>query len=116
MKQVNWGTTGIKVPAVAMGCMRMAGLEVKDAVNMIEKSVEEGVNFFDHADIYGRGKSEEVFAEALTHTSIRREDLFLQSKCAIVPGIMYDFSKEHIIEAVEGSLLSLIHISITVLR
>ena len=104
MKQVNWGTTGIKVPAIAMGCMRMANVEVTDAVHMIEKAVEEGVNFFDHADIYGRGKSEEVFAEALTRTSIRREDLFLQSKCAIVPGVMYDFSKEHIIASVEGSL------------
>lgn len=104
MKQVNWGTTGIKVPAIAMGCMRMANVEVTDAVHMIEKAVEEGVNFFDHADIYGRGKSEEVFAEALARTSIRREDLFLQSKCAIVPGVMYDFSKEHIIASVEGSL------------
>lgn len=104
MKQVNWGATGIKVPAVAMGCMRMADVEVTDAVHMIEKAVEEGVNFFDHADIYGRGKSEEVFADALARTSIRREDLFLQSKCAIVPGVMYDFSKEHIIASVEGSL------------
>lgn len=104
MKKVNWGATGNKVPAIAMGCMRMAGVEVNDAAYMIEKALEEGVNFFDHADIYGRGKSEEVFAEALKRTSIRREDLFLQSKCAIVPGVMYDFSKEHIIESVEGSL------------
>ena len=43
MKQVNWGTTGIKVPAIAMGCMRMANVEVTDAVHMIEKAVEEGV-------------------------------------------------------------------------
>lgn len=104
MKKVNLGTTGLKVSAVAMGCMRMSEIEESEAVRMLEKSIECGVDFFDHADIYGRGKSEEIFANALEKTDIRREDIFLQSKCAIVPGVMYDFSKEHIIKSVEGSL------------
>ncbi|KFN91212.1 aldo-keto reductase family oxidoreductase [Tetragenococcus muriaticus PMC-11-5] len=60
--------------------------------------------FFDHADIYGQGECEEIFAKSLANTSIKREDLFIQSKCGIVPGKMYDFSKEHIIESVNGSL------------
>lgn len=104
MKKVNLGTTGLKVPAVAMGCMRMGEIEENKAVKMLEKSIECGVNFFDHADIYEGGKSEEIFANALKKTDIQREDIFLQSKCAIVPGVMYDFSKEYIIKSVEGSL------------
>lgn len=104
MKKVNLGTTGLTVPAIAMGCMRMGEIEENKAVKMLEKSIECGVNFFDHADIYEGGKSEEIFANALKKTDIQREDIFLQSKCAIVPGVMYDFSKDYIIKSVEGSL------------
>ena len=104
MKTVNLGTTGLSVPAIAMGCMRMGDIELDKAVQMIEKSMDCGVNFFDHADIYAGGASEEKFAKALKQTDIRREEIFLQSKCAIIPGVMYDFSKEHIIKSVEGSL------------
>ena len=84
--------------------MRMGEIEENKAVKMLEKSIECGVNFFDHADIYEGGKSEEIFANALKKTDIQREDIFLQSKCAIVPGVMYDFSKDYIIKSVEGSL------------
>ena len=104
MKKVNLGTTGLTVPAIAMGCMRMGETNTENAAKMIEKSMECGVNFFDHADIYEEGKSEEIFSEALQKTGIKREDIFLQSKCAIVPGVMYDFSKDYIIKSVEGSL------------
>lgn len=104
MKTVNLGTTGLSVPAIAMGCMRMGDIELDKAVQMIEKSMDCGVNFFDHADIYAGGASEEKFAKALKQTDIRREEIFLQSKCAIIPGVMYDFSREHIIKSVEGSL------------
>lgn len=104
MKQVNWGTSGQKVSAVALGCMRIESLEKKAAPAYLEKAVELGINFFDHADIYGAGRCESVFAEALAQTAIRREDIWVQSKCAIVPGVMYDFSKEHILQAVDGIL------------
>lgn len=60
--------------------------------------------FFDHADIYGGGECENIFASALAKTSIKREELFIQTKCGIVPGVMFDFSKKHITESVEGSL------------
>ena len=66
--------------------------------------MELGMNFFEHADIYGNGKCESLFAEAFERTEFRREDIILQSKCGIVPGVMYDFSKEHIIKCVENSL------------
>ncbi len=61
-------------------------------------------NFFDHADIYGRGECETIFGKVMKEIGCKREDLFIQSKCGIVPGVMYDFSKQHILEAVDGSL------------
>ncbi|RGW12987.1 aldo/keto reductase [Enterococcus asini] len=102
MKQVNLGPNEIGVPAVVLGCMRIT--EAKDPVAVIETAMENGINFFDHADIYGGGKCEEIFAKAFKQTQYKREDIFLQSKCGIVPGVMYDFSKEHIIKSVEDSL------------
>ena len=102
MKQVNLGPNEIGVPAVVLGCMRIT--EAENPVAVIETAMENGINFFDHADIYGGGKCEEIFAKAFKETQYKREDIFLQSKCGIVPGVMYDFSKEHIIKSVEDSL------------
>lgn len=88
---------------IILGCMRIIE-PGKNPVKVIETAYENGINFFDHADIYGAGQCETIFAEALAQTSIRREDIYLQSKCAIRPGVAFDFSKEHIIKSVEGSL------------
>lgn len=93
----------IQASQIILGCMRIIE-PGKNPVKVIETAYENGINFFDHADIYGAGKCETVFAEALAQTSIRREDIYLQSKCAIRPGVAFDFSKEHIIKSVEGSL------------
>lgn len=102
MKNVQFGTTGIEVPSVILGCMRINNAE--DPVKVIETAVDNGITFFDHADIYGRGACETIFADALAKTEIKREDLFIQSKCGIVPGEMFDFSKEHILTSVDGIL------------
>ncbi|BCA85987.1 aldo/keto reductase [Enterococcus saigonensis] len=102
MKQVNFGPNELGVSSVVLGCMRIT--EAKDPVAVIQAAVENGINFFDHADIYGQGKCEEIFAEAFAKTDYKREDMFIQSKCGIVPGKMFDFSKEHIITCVEKSL------------
>lgn len=104
MKKVTWGASGIPVSAVALGCMRLERLNADEAARYLEKAVELGIDFFDHADIYGGGRCESLFAEALSRTSLRREDLWVQSKCAIVPGVCYDFSKEHILSSVDGIL------------
>ncbi|MDO4313073.1 MAG: aldo/keto reductase [Eubacteriales bacterium] len=104
MKKIKFGGTGLQVPAIAVGCMRINSVSLEKAAKLIEKAVELEVNFFDHADIYGGGECEEIFAKALSMTGVRREDIFVQSKCGIVPGVMFDFSKEHIIASVEGSL------------
>src|SRR5690554_3333663 len=88
---------------IILGCMRIANLEVSAVEQLIETALEVGVNFFDHADIYGGGRSEEVFAAALDKQPGLREQILIQTKCGIRPGL-YDFSKEHIIKSVEGSL------------
>lgn len=102
MKQVKFGSTGTLQPSIILGCMRMNSAE--DPVKVLQTAVDNGITFFDHADIYGQGECEKIFAKSLAKTAVKREDLFIQSKCGIVPGQMYDFSKEHIIEAVNGSL------------
>ena len=87
--------------------MRMASLRVEDAQRFIHTALDEGANFFDHADIYGRGKSEEVFADAIDMKQSVREKIILQSKCGIRWGVGYDFSKEYILESVDGILARL---------
>ena len=96
---------GGKIPAseIALGCMRISNLEPKAAENLVRTALDEGVTFFDHADIYGGGRSEEVFSEAIGMRPSVREKIVLQTKCAIHDGI-YDFSKEHILRSVDGSL------------
>jgi predicted oxidoreductase len=81
----------------------MADLSINDAAHVIESAREVGINLFDHADIYGGGKSEKVFAEALGMNPSIREGLFIQTKCGIRKGF-FDFSKEHILSSVDGSL------------
>ncbi|WP_161979024.1 aldo/keto reductase [Streptococcus sp. S784/96/1] len=102
MKQVI-GQTGVEGSRISLGCMRMAALDVADAEKVIATSLEAGINFIDHADIYGGGQSEERFRDAVTNLGIAREDLILQSKCGIQRGY-FDFSKDHILKSVDGIL------------
>lgn len=102
MKKILFGKTNEEVAAVSLGAMRIGNAE--DPVSVIETAIDQGITFFDHADIYGAGNSEKIFAKALKESKYDRSDVFLQSKVGIVPGKMYDFSKEHIIRSVEGIL------------
>lgn len=92
-------------PSVISGCMRFAGFD-RDGMNRyIHSAMEKGINFFDHADIYGDGRSEEIFGQAMEgDVSLKREDMIIQSKCGIRPGVCYDLSKEYIISSVDGIL------------
>lgn len=117
MKQISLGNGALEVPQIGLGCMRITGLETKQAVReLIDTAMDQGINFFDHADIYAKGEAERVFGEAITPAL--REKMILQTKCAIRPGICYDFSREHILESVEGSLkrLNIDHIDILLLH
>lgn len=104
MKYVDFGKTGLKVPAIIVGCMRLNSLSVEQAAKHIENAAAQGVNFFDHADIYGKGECEEIFGKAVKEAGIKREEIFVQSKCGILPGVMFDLSKEHILASVDGIL------------
>lgn len=103
MKNINIANK-LEVTEIGLGCMRMADLSKEEAGKVIKQALDSGITFFDHADIYGGGKSEEIFAEAVEMNSDIREKIIIQTKCGIVPGIMYDFSKEHILNSVDGSL------------
>lgn len=104
MEKINLGKSNLKVPSIAIGCMRINSMGKEELTNYIKFCVENGLNFFDHADIYGRGECEKLFGEALKNSGIKREDIIIQSKCGIVPGKMYDFSKEYILKSVDGIL------------
>ena len=104
MKHISLGKSGLTVPAVALGCMRICDVSAGQAQKLVDTALELGCNFFDHADIYGAGRCEEAFADAIRMSPSVREKIILQSKCGIVSGIMYDFSKEHILSSVDGIL------------
>ncbi len=102
MKQIVLG--GKPAPSVVVGCMRFAGFDTAAMTHYLHTALELGACFFDHADIYGDGQSEAIFGQALrADSSLRREEMILQSKCGIRKG-RYDLSKEHILRSVDGIL------------
>ena len=103
MKTVKIGTSGIEASEVSLGCMRIGGMDPARIDELIKASIDLGIDFYDHADIYGGGKCEEVFAASLARLGIDRKKLILQSKCGIRKGF-FDFSKEHILTSVDGIL------------
>ncbi|WP_400244364.1 aldo/keto reductase family oxidoreductase [Niallia sp. JL1B1071] len=103
MRTIKLGSSNLEVPVVAVGCMRINSLEKKEAEQFVQTALEQGANFFDHADIYGGGACEEIFADAIHMSPSVREKIILQSKCGIRKG-MFDFSKEHILNSVDGIL------------
>jgi predicted oxidoreductase len=120
MKTLRIGNV-LEVSRIAYGCMEIGGdwspapltePTKKEAMNSVRAALDEGINFFDHADIYGRGKSEEAFAGIWSKRPGLRDQIIIQSKCGIrfaddpvagAPG-RYDFSRQHILSSVEGSL------------
>jgi predicted oxidoreductase len=119
MKTYRISHSDLTVSRIAYGCMKIGGSwgaepltqAVKDAaVKAVVAAYEQGITLFDHADIYMRGKSEEAFAEVWP--IISRDKILVQSKCGIrfagdpYPGAphRFDFSYEHIVASVEGSL------------
>lgn len=105
MKYIKIAHTDLTVSNMIMGNMRLPQLSVTEAEKLIRTAMEEGINFFDHADIYAGGKSEELFAEAIGMNNRVREKMIIQSKCGIRAQENYfDFSKEHILQSVDGIL------------
>jgi predicted oxidoreductase len=108
MKKLQIGN--MSVSAISLGCMKMSRIDEQGVDAIIDCALKNGINYFDHADIYGRGESEQMFGGYLKRHPSARENMFIQTKCAIKGSMdnkLYDFSKEHIISSVEQSLLRL---------
>ena len=88
---------------IALGCMRIAELSLEEAEKLIHCALENGIELFDHADIYGNRKCEGIFGEVLKRNPSFRRRMKIQSKCGICRGY-YDLSKEHIINQVLESI------------
>ncbi len=111
------GSSSLQVTRLAYGCMRLAWQPpavtqegVETGIRTLEAAVEAGYNFFDHADIYGRGACESIFGEALRRHPDWRDRLIVATKCGIrFEGDeggphRYDFSADYIVRSLEGSL------------
>ncbi len=103
MKYINTFSNDVKVSQIALGCMRIGGMTDAQADCYVKTALDCGYNYFDHADIYGGGKCEEVFGNALRRNPSLRDKMIIQTKCSIRKGF-YDFSKAHIVNSVNGSL------------
>ena len=106
MKTLNVVDGPQNVSRIILGCMRIPSLSVEAAANMIRVAAERGINFFDHATCYGEnGAAESKFAEAFPLTGIKREDIYIQSKCGLCfDRNEFDWSKENILSSVDDSL------------
>ena len=114
MEKIKIGNSNLEASRIAFGCMSLGGGWNKNPISLqdeykafaaVDCALENGINFFDHADIYCLGKSEEVFSKILDKRPKLRENLILQSKCGInnlgkTP--YYDFSKDYILMSVYG--------------
>lgn len=110
MKTIQLGQTGTTAPAVVLGLMRIAEKTDDQIRELVRTAREVGVDFLDHADVYGgqMHECERRFAQAMQLSPSERAELTIQSKAGIVPdGPYFDFSYEHIVASVEGSLTAL---------
>jgi predicted oxidoreductase len=108
MKSVPFGAGS--APAVIAGMMRIPDKTDAEVRELYDTARGSGIDFFDHADIYGGAMHvcEDRFASALQLSSSERAEITLQTKCGIVPSEqMFDFSYEHIVTQVEASLKAL---------
>lgn len=110
MKHVAMPHTDISAPNVVLGLMRISEKSDDEIRTLVRTAREAGIDFLDHADVYGGElhQCEARFAEAMQLSSSEREQVTLQTKAGIVPsGPYFDYSYEHLIESVEGSLKAL---------
>ena len=103
MKKIKFSKCDLVASEISLGCMRIAELNIQEIGKLVNSALDEGINFFDHADIYGGGQSESKFSQSLEMNPRLREKMILQSKCGIREH-SFDFSKEHILDSVDGSL------------
>ena len=124
METIKIPHTDLEVSRLALGCMGLgggwaAGTQLttdheRQAREFLDAAEEIGANFFDHANIYGRGRAEEIFGRVLKERPSLRDKIVIQSKCGIrwaddphgTPQ-RFDFSRDHILESVDAILARL---------
>ncbi|MBP5266248.1 MAG: aldo/keto reductase [Lachnospiraceae bacterium] len=106
MKQINIVNGPQNASVIIQGCMRMPSLSKEDAAKVIRTAYDCGVNFYDHATCYGEnGAAETKFGESFPLTGIKREDIYIQSKCGLCfDRNEFDWTKENILSSVDDSL------------
>lgn len=106
MRYIKFGERQKEVSEVVLGLMRISEMTVDQVEELIESALAVGINAFDIADCYGHGKCEQILGEVLKRRPDLREKMWIQSKCGIhmEEFTYFDFSKEHILEAVDGIL------------
>ncbi len=108
MKTLSFPGTDLQASNIILGLMRIQEMSDEEVRELVGSARDAGINFFDHADVYGSPLHgcEARFGEAVTLSSAEREQVIIQSKAGIRNGY-FDFSREHILEAVDGSLEAL---------
>ncbi|MCL1870040.1 MAG: aldo/keto reductase [Promicromonosporaceae bacterium] len=108
MKTLTLPGTSIAAPEVVLGLMRIAGKSDDEIRTLVATARDAGIDFVDHADVYGpsRHECERRWAQAMHLTPSEREQWTIQTKCGLGDG-KFDFSYEHIVESVNGSLEAL---------
>jgi predicted oxidoreductase len=108
MKTYAVPNSDLTVPSVVLGLMRIAKMSDADIQKLVGAALDVGITFFDHADVYGGSPHhcEERFGDAVRLTPEQRSQVIIQSKAGIGRGF-FDFSTEHILHAVDGSLKAL---------
>ena len=119
MRYANLGATGLQVSRICLGMMTYGSsqwrdwvFDYEDSLPFVELAIESGINFFDTADMYSQGASEEVLGRAIDDLGVDREDMVIATKCF---GGIFDrpkrnrwgLSRKHIIEACDASLARL---------
>lgn len=110
MKTFTLPGTDITAPNVVLGLMRIAEKSDDEIRELVHTARDAGIDFFDHADVYGDDlhECERRFAEAMQLTPSERDGITIQTKAGIVKdGPYFDFSHDHLVESVEGSLAAL---------
>ena len=106
MRYITLGQDDKELSEIVLGMMRISDKSVKEVEELVETALSVGINAFDLADIYGRGRCEELLGLVLKNRPDLREEMWIQSKCGIrIEEFTYfDFSKDYIIKSVDGIL------------
>ena len=106
MRYITLGQADKELSEIVLGLMRIEDKSVKEVEELVETALSVGINAFDLADIYGRGRCEELLGLVLKNRPDLREEMWIQSKCGIrIEEFTYfDFSKDYILESVDGIL------------